>query len=77
MNRGCYPQLTLTLVDQYNLWAGEFPTHEEAFAFEHQIKGWSRAKKIALIDWDCDKIHQIVKDERKRRESKKRNDDSR
>ena len=59
------------------VWAGEFPTHEEAFAFERQIKGWSRAKKIALIDWDWDKIHQIVKDERKRRESKKRNDDSR
>ena len=54
------------------VWFGEFPTHEEAFAFERQIKGWSRAKKKALIDEDWDKIHQIVKDERKRREQKKK-----
>ena len=26
------------------VWAGEFPTHEDAFAFERQVKGWSRAK---------------------------------
>jgi len=78
MNRGCYPQLTLTLVDQYNLFGQEnFPLMRKHLLFERQIKGWSRAKKIALIDWDWDKIHQIVKDERKRRESKKRNDDSR
>jgi len=50
------------------VWTGEFPTHEEAFAFERQIKGWSRAKKKALIDEDWDKIHQIVQDERERRE---------
>ncbi|MES0359652.1 MAG: GIY-YIG nuclease family protein [Anaerolineales bacterium] len=54
------------------VWAQEFPTHEEAFAFERQIKGWSRAKKQALIEDDWDKIHQIVRDERKRRENKKR-----
>lgn len=54
------------------VWFGEFPTHEEAFAFEQQIKGWSRAKKQALIDEDWDEVHQIVKDERKRREQKKK-----
>jgi putative endonuclease len=58
------------------VWFGEFPTHEEAFTFERQIKGWSRAKKKALIDEDWDKIDQIVKDERKRRESRKRNSNS-
>lgn len=26
------------------------PTRRDALAREHQIKGWSRAKKIALID---------------------------
>jgi putative endonuclease len=57
------------------VWAGEFPTHEEAFAFERQIKGWSRAKKKALIDDDWDKIHQIVQDERKRCERKKKEAD--
>ena len=53
------------------VWAAEFPTHEEAFAFERQVKGWSRAKKKALIENDWDKIHHIVSEERKRRERKK------
>ena len=57
------------------VWAEEFSTHEEAFAFERQIKGWSRAKKKALIDNDWEKIHQIVKDERRRRERKKKSAD--
>ena len=36
------------------VWAQEFPTRHEAKAAEHRIKGWSRAKKLALIrgDWD-------------------------
>ncbi|HVP05597.1 MAG TPA: GIY-YIG nuclease family protein [Dehalococcoidia bacterium] len=29
-----------------------FPTREEAFAAERQIKGWSRAKKLSLIQGD-------------------------
>ena len=58
------------------VWVGEFHTHEEAFAFERQIKGWSRAKKKALIDDDWDIIHQIVNDERKQRELKKRNENA-
>jgi len=35
-------------------WCAEFSTREEALAAERQIKGWSRAKKQALIrgDWD-------------------------
>ena len=54
------------------VWAQEFSTHEEAFAFERQIKGWSRAKKKALIENDWEKIHQIVSDERKRRKREKK-----
>jgi LAO/AO transport system kinase len=36
------------------VWHGEFESREGALAFELQIKGWSRAKKAALIagDWD-------------------------
>jgi predicted GIY-YIG superfamily endonuclease len=52
-------------------WAGEFPTYDEAINFERQVKGWSRAKKKALIKSDWVLIHQIVHDERKRREKKK------
>jgi putative endonuclease len=38
----------LTLV-----WSQEFPSRYEALSAERQIKGWSRAKKLALIrgDW--------------------------
>lgn len=53
------------------VWFQEFVTHDEAFRAEHQIKGWSRAKKEALIRNDWEEIHRIVKDERERREHKK------
>jgi predicted GIY-YIG superfamily endonuclease len=58
------------------VWTEEVETLDEALLHEHQIKGWSRAKKEALIRGDFQAIHEIVKDERKRREkekSKKRN----
>ena len=40
------------------VWQQEFPEREQAFAAERQIKGWSRAKKEALIrgDWDAVKL---------------------
>ena len=31
------------------LWSERFPTRDEAFAAERKLKGWSRAKKEALI----------------------------
>ena len=36
------------------VWSQEFGDRDGAFAAERQIKGWSRAKKEALIrgDWD-------------------------
>lgn len=36
------------------VWSQDFPERDQAFAAERQIKGWSRAKKEALIrgDWD-------------------------
>jgi len=39
---------------------------------EHQIKGWNRKKKEALIRDDYNAIHEIVRDERKRREKIKK-----
>jgi predicted GIY-YIG superfamily endonuclease len=35
------------------VWSIDFANEHEAFLFERQIKGWSRAKKEALIrgDW--------------------------
>ena len=36
------------------IWSQEFGSRIEAIAAERQIKGWNRAKKLALIrgDWD-------------------------
>ena len=37
------------------VWSESFATRDEAFAVERRVKGWSRAKKEALIarDWDA------------------------
>jgi len=52
------------------VWAQEFPTRVDALSTEQQIKGWSHAKKRALIEDDFEKIHHIVTQERRRREKK-------
>ena len=52
------------------IWSEEVATYHEALTHERQIKGWSRAKKEALIRGDFDEIHGIVKAERKRRDKK-------
>jgi predicted GIY-YIG superfamily endonuclease len=54
------------------VWQQEFPTEHDAFVAERQIKGWTHAKKGALIRGDFNAIHSIVKQERKRREAEKR-----
>lgn len=45
------------------VWAQAFPTHDEGFQRERQIKGWRRSKKEALIRGDFDAIHDIVRKE--------------
>jgi predicted GIY-YIG superfamily endonuclease len=55
------------------VWTSEETKHYyEALRWERQIKGWSRAKKKALIRGDFDAKHEIVKAERKQREQNKR-----
>ena len=44
----------------------------DGLRYERQIKGWSRAKKQALIRGDYDAIHEVVKSERKLTEQNKR-----
>ena len=53
-------------------WATEVETKREARLLEHQIKGWNRKKKEALIQNNFDEIHNIVRDERKEREKIKK-----
>ena len=43
------------------VWQGEFETRAGAIAFEEQIKGWSRAKKEALIRGDWDQVQALAK----------------
>ncbi len=43
------------------VWSQEFATREEAKAAETQIKGWSKAKKKALIGSDFDKVSILSK----------------
>ena len=51
----------------FNLvWQGEFETREGAIAFEQQIKGWSRAKKEALIAGDWNRIQGLAKSKTER-----------
>jgi len=55
------------------IWTSEETArYSEALRWERQIKGWSRAKKQALIRGDFDGIHEIVKVERKQREQNKK-----
>jgi predicted GIY-YIG superfamily endonuclease len=43
------------------VWSQEFPTRYEALAAERRIKGWSRAKKLALIRGDWIRISELAK----------------
>lgn len=52
---GALPGVTSDKLPVELVWSQDFPTRHEALAAELQIKGWSRAKKLALIrgDWDA------------------------
>lgn len=43
------------------VWSQEFATREEALAAERRIKGWSRAKKEALIAGDFARLSSLAK----------------
>lgn len=38
-----------------------FDSHMKAINFEKQLKGWTRAKKVALINNDLDLLHELAK----------------
>lgn len=42
------------------VWSVVTESYQQAFQWEHQIKGWSHSKKEALIRGDIDGIHEIV-----------------
>lgn len=51
------------------VWIGEFETRAEALGFELKLKGWSRAKKEALIAGDWNLISKLAKTSQNRRDS--------
>jgi putative endonuclease len=42
------------------VWAGEFDRIVEAIAFERRLKGWSRAKKEAVINGEWDRLPDLA-----------------
>jgi predicted GIY-YIG superfamily endonuclease len=54
------------------VWHEHVQSDDQAFLLERKLKGWSRAKKEALIAGDFQLLHDIVKNERMSREAKKR-----
>lgn len=42
-------------------WSADFLSIEQAIDVEHQIKGWSRAKKEALMRGDTKLLHELAK----------------
>ena len=43
------------------VWWDSFQTRDDAFAVERKLKGWSRAKKEALIAGDWELISQLAR----------------
>ncbi len=50
------------------VWSDTFMTRDDAFAAERRIKGWSRAKKEALMKGDWDRIRQLARNRQGGRE---------
>ena len=42
------------------VWAAEFDRVEDAFRFEKQVQGWSRAKRVALIEGRFDALPDLA-----------------
>ncbi|HET7385994.1 MAG TPA: GIY-YIG nuclease family protein [Nocardioidaceae bacterium] len=48
------------------IWAGEFDTPAEAYAFEKQVQGWSRAKREALAAGRLERLPALSRRGRRR-----------
>jgi predicted GIY-YIG superfamily endonuclease len=58
---GLIPGFTADHLPVDLVWTQEFVTRYEAKTAEKQIKGWSRAKKLALIRGDWERISVLAK----------------
>ena len=58
---GAFPGYTSTRRPVHLVWSEHFDRITDAIATERRIKGWSRAKKEALITGDWRTIEQLAK----------------
>ena len=58
---GAYPGYTSTRRPVYLVWSDYFDRITDAIAVERKIKGWSRAKKEALIKGDWTEIKRLAR----------------
>jgi tRNA/rRNA methyltransferase len=58
---GAFPGYTSTRRPVLLVWTECFDTREEALAAETRLKGWSRAKKEALIAGDWDRVQLLAR----------------
>lgn len=58
---GALPGFTRDHLPVKLVWSQEFTTRHEAKEAERQLKGWSRAQKLALIRGDWDRISVLAK----------------
>ncbi|MDB5674527.1 MAG: Excinuclease subunit-like protein [Sphingomonas bacterium] len=58
---GAVPGFTRTYAPVRLVWSQDFPSRIEALTAERRIKGWSRAKKLALIRGDWALISALAK----------------
>jgi len=60
-NHGEIPGYTYSRRPVRLLWSEDFQDRDQAFAIERQLKGWSRAKKEALIRGDWETVRQLAR----------------
>jgi len=65
--QGLVPGFTRDHLPVKLVWCEQFPSRDEAFAAERRIKGWSRAKKMALIRHDWGEISRLAKSKKQGR----------
>ena len=58
---GAIPGYTLNRRPLTLVWSGHFPDRDQAFAAARRIRGWSRAKKEALIRGDPEALSALAK----------------
>ncbi|QIG81619.1 GIY-YIG nuclease family protein [Stakelama tenebrarum] len=58
---GLIPGFTAEHLPVKLVWSESFQTRIEALEIERRLKGWSRAKKMALIRGDWDRVSALAK----------------